>query len=108
VKADGMGEFCVCDSGPGIAREHIPRLTERFYRVDTSRSRATGGTGLGLAIVKHVVQRHGGELLITSELGKGSAFRIRLPAHRVRPSGLTAPTPVPGTGADQDCVSPKR
>ncbi|MFN3859841.1 MAG: phosphate regulon sensor histidine kinase PhoR [Roseateles sp.] len=92
VQADGTGEFCVCDSGPGIAREHIPRLTERFYRVDTSRSRATGGTGLGLAIVKHVVQRHGGELLITSELGKGSAFRIRLPARRVRPAGLTAPT----------------
>jgi two-component system phosphate regulon sensor histidine kinase PhoR len=95
VEADGTGEFCVCDSGPGIAREHIPRLTERFYRVDTSRSRATGGTGLGLAIVKHVVQRHGGELLITSEVGKGSAFRIRLPPRRVRPSGLTAPTLVP-------------
>ncbi|MDP3223642.1 MAG: phosphate regulon sensor histidine kinase PhoR [Rubrivivax sp.] len=84
LQPDGSGEFCVCDTGPGIAREHIPRLTERFYRVDTSRSRATGGTGLGLAIVKHVVQRHGGELLITSEVGKGSQFRIRLPARRVR------------------------
>jgi two-component system, OmpR family, phosphate regulon sensor histidine kinase PhoR len=84
LQADGSGEFSVCDEGPGIAREHIPRLTERFYRVDTSRSRATGGTGLGLAIVKHVVQRHGGELLISSELGKGSQFRIRLPARRVR------------------------
>lgn len=84
LQADGSGEFCVCDQGPGVAREHIPRLTERFYRVDTSRSRATGGTGLGLAIVKHVVQRHGGELLITSEVGKGSQFRIRLPARRVR------------------------
>jgi len=81
---EGGGEFCVVDSGPGIAREHIPRLTERFYRVDPSRSRSTGGTGLGLAIVKHVVQRHGGELLITSEVGKGSQFRILLPAHRVR------------------------
>lgn len=86
VQPDGSGEFCVCDHGPGIAREHIPRLTERFYRVDTSRSRATGGTGLGLAIVKHVVQRHGGELLITSELGRGSQFRIRLPSRRVKPS----------------------
>ena len=84
VQPDGSGEYCVCDSGPGIAREHIPRLTERFYRVDASRSRATGGTGLGLAIVKHVVQRHGGELLITSEPGKGAQFRIRLPALRVR------------------------
>lgn len=84
LRADGGGEFSVSDSGPGIAREHIPRLTERFYRVDTSRSRATGGTGLGLAIVKHVVQRHGGELLITSEPGKGSQFRIQLPPHRLR------------------------
>lgn len=81
---DGSAEFCVCDNGPGIEREHIPRLTERFYRVDASRSRETGGTGLGLAIVKHVVQRHGGELLITSEPGKGSQFRIVLPAQRVR------------------------
>ena len=87
LQADGSGEFSVCDEGPGIAREHIPRLTERFYRVDTSRSRATGGTGLGLAIVKHVVQRHGGELLISSEPGKGSQFRIRLPARRVRAWG---------------------
>ena len=84
LRPEGGGEFCVCDSGPGIAREHLPRLTERFYRVDASRSRATGGTGLGLAIVKHVVQRHDGELLISSEVGKGSQFRIVLPAHRVR------------------------
>jgi two-component system, OmpR family, phosphate regulon sensor histidine kinase PhoR len=84
LRPEGGGEFCVCDQGPGIAREHLPRLTERFYRVDASRSRATGGTGLGLAIVKHVVQRHDGELLISSELGKGSQFRIVLPAHRVR------------------------
>jgi two-component system, OmpR family, phosphate regulon sensor histidine kinase PhoR len=90
VLPDGSGEYCVCDSGPGIAREHLPRLTERFYRVDTSRSRATGGTGLGLAIVKHVVQRHGGELLISSEPGKGSQFRIRLPALRVRQAGAAA------------------
>jgi hypothetical protein len=69
----GGGEIEVADTGIGIAREHLPRLTERFYRVDGSRSRETGGTGLGLAIVKHVVQRHGGELVIDSEPGKGSA-----------------------------------
>jgi two-component system phosphate regulon sensor histidine kinase PhoR len=76
--------FEVRDTGIGIAREHIPRLTERFYRVDGSRSRETGGTGLGLAIVKHVVTRHGGELQIESEPGKGSTFRLLLPAVRVR------------------------
>jgi len=82
--ADGAGEIAVIDTGLGIAREHLPRLTERFYRVDGSRSRDTGGTGLGLAIVKHVVQRHGGELAIESELGRGSVFRIVFPAARVR------------------------
>ncbi|MGM9515641.1 phosphate regulon sensor histidine kinase PhoR [Roseateles sp. DB2] len=82
--ADGSCEISVSDSGPGIAREHVPRLTERFYRVDGSRSRDTGGTGLGLSIVKHVAQRHGGELKIDSELGKGSRFRVALPAARVR------------------------
>ncbi len=84
VRTGGGAEFCVIDDGPGIAREHIPRITERFYRVDASRSRETGGTGLGLAIVKHVVQRHGGELLITSEPGKGSQFRLLWPAQRVQ------------------------
>ena len=74
----------VQDSGPGIAPEHIPRLTERFYRVDRSRSRDTGGTGLGLAIVKHVAQRHGAELRIDSTPGKGSRFAIVFPASRVR------------------------
>ncbi len=81
---DGRGEFKVRDSGPGIAPEHLPRLTERFYRIDRSRSRETGGTGLGLAIVKHVTQRHGGELHIESHLGQGSCFSITLPAARVR------------------------
>ena len=81
---DGRGEFWVQDSGPGIASEHIPRLTERFYRVDRSRSRDTGGTGLGLAIVKHVAQRHGAELKIDSTPGKGSRFAIVFPASRVR------------------------
>ena len=82
--ADGRGEFRVKDSGPGIAPEHLPRLTERFYRVDRSRSRETGGTGLGLAIVKHVAQRHGAELQIQSQLGQGSCFSIIFPAARVR------------------------
>ncbi|WP_296445986.1 phosphate regulon sensor histidine kinase PhoR [Rhodoferax sp. UBA5149] len=82
---DGRAEFSVQDTGPGIAPEHIPRLTERFYRVDRSRSRDTGGTGLGLAIVKHVAQRHGAELKIESTPGKGSIFTILFPASRVRP-----------------------
>ncbi len=78
------GEFSVSDNGIGIAAEDIPRLTERFYRVDRSRSRATGGTGLGLAIVKHVLIRHQGELTIESEPERGSRFTARLPARRVR------------------------
>ncbi len=81
---DGRAQFSVKDSGPGIAPEHIPRLTERFYRVDRSRSRETGGTGLGLAIVKHVVNRHGAELKIDSTVGVGSTFSIVFPASRVR------------------------
>ncbi|MCX7662144.1 MAG: phosphate regulon sensor histidine kinase PhoR [Tepidimonas fonticaldi] len=81
--ADDEVEFYVTDTGPGIAPEHLPRLTERFYRVDRSRSRDSGGTGLGLAIVKHVAQRHGGQLLIESTLGVGSTFRLRLPPARV-------------------------
>jgi two-component system, OmpR family, phosphate regulon sensor histidine kinase PhoR len=81
---DGKSEFAVQDSGMGIAPEHIPRLTERFYRVDRSRSRESGGTGLGLSIVKHVVQRHGGEVKISSEVGKGSRFSFTLPASRVK------------------------
>ena len=73
----------VKDTGPGIPSEHLPRLTERFYRIDQSRSRETGGTGLGLAITKHVMQRHGGELQIQSELGKGSTFNLIFPASRI-------------------------
>jgi two-component system phosphate regulon sensor histidine kinase PhoR len=84
VRADGAGELEVRDSGIGIEREHLPRLAERFYRVDGSRSRDTGGTGLGLSIVKHVVQRHGGELEIRSEPGRGSQFKLVFPAARVR------------------------
>jgi two-component system phosphate regulon sensor histidine kinase PhoR len=78
----GRGVFSVTDTGIGIAAEHIPRLTERFYRVDRGRSRETGGTGLGLAIVKHVLLRHQATLEITSELGVGSEFRIVFPAWR--------------------------
>ncbi len=70
----------VSDDGPGISEEHIPRLTERFYRVDTSASRQRGGTGLGLAIVKHIVMRHRGELDIASQLGRGSTFTVTLDA----------------------------
>ena len=70
----------VLDEGIGIDRSHIPRLTERFYRVDESRTSATGGTGLGLAIVKHVLARHSGRLVIQSELGKGSCFSCVIPA----------------------------
>jgi two-component system phosphate regulon sensor histidine kinase PhoR len=82
--SDGRGEYVVQDSGPGIGADHLSRLTERFYRVDRSRSRDTGGTGLGLAIVKHVVQRHGGELSIQSSPGQGSRFSIVLPSSRLR------------------------
>ena len=69
----------VADQGAGIPREHLPRLTERFYRVDTGRSRAAGGTGLGLAIVKHIVNRHRGQLLIESEEGVGTTVSVWLP-----------------------------
>ena len=76
--ANGV-EFSVEDNGPGIAAEHIPRLTERFYRVDKARSRQTGGSGLGLAIVKHAVNHHDSRLEITSEPGKGTRFSFTLP-----------------------------
>ena len=69
----------VRDYGPGVAQEHIPRLTERFYRVDVTQSRAEGGTGLGLSLVKHILNRHRGRLAIESEAGKGATFTVRLP-----------------------------
>ena len=84
VLPDGGLAFSVVDSGPGVAPEHIPRLTERFYRVDRSRSRDTGGTGLGLAIVKHVAQRHDAQLKIESVLGRGTSFTLIFPSSRVR------------------------
>ena len=77
------GRFEVSDTGLGVAPDHIPRLTERFYRVDKSRSRETGGTGLGLAIVKHVLLRHGGHLDVQSEIGRGSTFSAVLPVERL-------------------------
>jgi two-component system phosphate regulon sensor histidine kinase PhoR len=82
----GSLEFYVRDFGPGIPSEHLPRLFERFYRVDKARSREAGGTGLGLAIVKHIVLNHGGQTGVTSELGHGSVFWFRLPLSDVQAS----------------------
>ncbi len=80
---DGCPTFSVTDTGIGILAEHIPRLTERFYRIDKGRSSATGGTGLGLAIVKHVLMRHQRALIIQSEISRGSTFSVKLPVDRV-------------------------
>ena len=81
LNAEGQGEFSVKDSGPGIASEHLSRLTERFYRVDRSRSRDTGGTGLGLSIVKHVAAKHGGDVSVWSVPNVGSTFSLLLPIY---------------------------
>jgi two-component system phosphate regulon sensor histidine kinase PhoR len=80
--ANGQQEASVAvrDYGPGIAAEHLPRLTERFYRVDVGESRAQGGTGLGLALVKHILNRHRGRLSIESQAGKGATFTAWLPS----------------------------
>ena len=75
----GGASFSVTDNGPGISAEHLPRLTERFYRVDKARSRQTGGSGLGLAIVKHALSHHDARLNIESQPGKGSTFSFVLP-----------------------------
>jgi len=83
----------VQDQGEGIPREHIPRLTERFYRVDKARSRDLGGTGLGLAIVKHIVSRHRGALAVESQVGKGSTFTVYLPV--ASPAAISGPAPAP-------------
>ena len=107
IDPDGSGVFAVRDTGIGVAAEYLPRLTERFYRVDRSRSRATGGTGLGLAIVKHVLLRHQAELEIESERGKGSMFAVRLPARRVECAPETIgddppPATTPAHGAPRE------
>ncbi len=89
--SDGEGgHFSVIDTGIGIPAEHLPRLTERFYRVDPGRSRSTGGSGLGLAIVKHVLQRHGAELEIQSVPGKGSTFTCHFPPERIAAEALSS------------------
>jgi two-component system phosphate regulon sensor histidine kinase PhoR len=90
VDGDG-GHFSVADTGPGIPPEHLPRLTERFYRVDPGRARDAGGSGLGLAIVRHVLQRHGGELAIRSEEGQGSTFTCHLPPSRIVRQAVALP-----------------
>ena len=95
LRADGYLELKVIDNGIGIERHHLPRITQRFYRVDKSRSRATGGTGLGLAIVKHAITRYGGELLVDSTPGEGSCFTLTLPPARVRVVGAEL-LPSPG------------
>ena len=92
--ADGGASLTVRDTGVGIPPEHLPRLTERFYRVSTSRSRDTGGTGLGLAIVKHVLGLHDATLEIESTLGAGSRFRCRFPRARILPRDAAAPVTI--------------
>ncbi|MET0241545.1 MAG: ATP-binding protein [Sphingobium sp.] len=91
VQRDGPEalRFIVTDEGDGIAPEHLPRLTERFYRVDSSRSRAMGGTGLGLAIVKHIVERHRGRFQIDSTVGRGTTVTVMLPAQENASEGQT-------------------
>jgi two-component system, OmpR family, phosphate regulon sensor histidine kinase PhoR len=86
VQEGGFLRIAVADQGLGIAKEHLPRLTERFYRVDSGRSRDQGGTGLGLAIVKHIVERHRGSLEISSERGTGTTVTVRLPTGRSQPA----------------------
>ncbi len=108
IADNGQGEIAVVDTGRGIARSHLSRLTERFYRVDGSRSRESGGTGLGLAIVKHVMQRHGGELDIASEPDRGSTFRLVLPAVRVRATETLAgadAAPIEGSAGTSELVA---
>jgi two-component system phosphate regulon sensor histidine kinase PhoR len=92
VRTRDKARLEVRDQGEGIAAEHLPRITQRFYRVDTARSRLVGGTGLGLAIVKHIVERHAGRLEIRSEQGVGTAVVVVLPLARTEPSSNRNPT----------------
>lgn len=92
VRPDGEHvAITVRDEGPGIPERHLPRLFERFYRVDTARTREGGGTGLGLAIVKHIAMVHGGTISVHSAQGKGSEFTLRLPARARVPSEFPGP-----------------
>lgn len=101
---DDEGWLSVRDTGIGISAEHLPRITERFYRVDRSRSRDTGGTGLGLAIVKRIANRHHASLRIDSEAGKGSLFTLRFPARRL----LSAALPDPSVPSKDDTAAASR
>jgi signal transduction histidine kinase len=95
AQADAWVEIAVADTGTGIAEKDLPRLTERFYRVDKARSRELGGTGLGLAIVKHIVLAHGGELKIESAINHGTRVRVLLPAEiaESNPDGILTSDP---------------
>ncbi|MDY0945580.1 ATP-binding protein [Frigoribacterium sp. CFBP9039] len=94
VDDSGTVEVAVTDQGYGIPDDELDRVFERFYRVDPARSRRTGGTGLGLAIVKHVIQNHGGDVRVWSQVGKGSTFTLRLPEARTQPETRSTPLPV--------------
>ena len=98
VDGEGAVSIAVTDQGFGIPEDELDRVFERFYRVDQARSRRTGGTGLGLAIVKHVVQNHGGDVRVWSQVGSGSTFTIRLPEFDARPDTRSVPVPVTTRG----------
>jgi two-component system phosphate regulon sensor histidine kinase PhoR len=102
---DDEGWLAVRDTGIGISTEHLPRITERFYRVDRSRSRDTGGTGLGLAIVKRIANRHHASLRIDSEPGKGSVFTLRFPARRLVADPPAVPADVESSAGDAPTVN---
>lgn len=103
LSRDGMARLSVIDQGEGIAREHLPHLTRRFYRTDPGRSRASGGTGLGLAIVKHIVERHRGRLNIESDLGQGTRVVVRIPlADPDRRLGKENQTDLPQNAANEN------
>jgi two-component system OmpR family sensor kinase len=98
-RVDGWAELAVADDGPGIPEDHLPRIFERFYRMDRARTRATGGAGLGLAIVRHIAQAHGGTVDAESTIGVGSVFRMRLPI--LRAGAWPAPSGMPARSAEQ-------